>query len=103
MTPQTKVGEWHRATFDPCPLSWVGLKLAAETGEVAQAILTLEGEPRREGRTYEDLRTEAADVLIVLYAIADRAGFDLGQAFWERFAEVSQRRFTTLRDQATTG
>lgn len=96
MTPQDKVGAWHRATFDPCPLGWVGLKLAAEAGEVAQAILTAEGEPRRAGRDFEDLREEAADVLIVLYAIADRAGFDLGQAFWERFTEVSRREYPGL-------
>ena len=93
MTTQAEVGAWHRATFDPCPLGWVGLKLAAEAGEVAQAILTLEGEPRREGRTYEDLRGEAADTLIVLFAIAERAGFDLLAATEERFAEVSRRRF----------
>jgi NTP pyrophosphatase (non-canonical NTP hydrolase) len=90
---QAAVGHWHRATFDPCPLGWVGLKLAAEAGETCQAILTMEGEPRRAGRTYEDLRTEAADTLIVLYAIAERAGFDLEAAFAERFAEVSQRQF----------
>ena len=93
MSAQADVGAWHRATFDPCPLSWVGNKLAAECGEVNQAILTLEGEPQREGREYEDLRAECADVLVVLYAIADRAGFDLRVAFQERFSEVSRREF----------
>jgi NTP pyrophosphatase (non-canonical NTP hydrolase) len=92
-SPQALVGSWHRATFDPCPLPWVGLKLAAEAGELCQAVLTADGEPRRDGRAYEEIREEAADVLIVLYAIADRAGFDLGVAFWERFEEVSRRQY----------
>lgn len=97
MTPQRQVGIWHRDTFgDDCPLTWLGLKVAAEAGELCQAILTADGEPQRNGRTYEDLREEAADVLIVLYAIAERAGFDLGMAFFERFGEVSRREYPGL-------
>jgi hypothetical protein len=40
-------------------------------------------------------------VAIVLYALADRAGFDLDQAVSDRFAVVSQRAFTG--DQPSTG
>lgn len=93
MPDQAAIGAWHRSRFDPCPLDWLGLKLAEETGEVCRVLLGLAGEPVREGRTHTQLPTEAADVLIVLYALADRAGFDLDQALTDRFAEVTLRRF----------
>jgi NTP pyrophosphatase (non-canonical NTP hydrolase) len=101
MTGQATIGAWHRAKFAPCPLDWLGLKLAEEAGEVCRVLLGLAGEPIRDGRVHTDLPDELADVAIVLYALADRAGFDLDQAVSDRFAVVSQRAFTG--DQPSTG
>lgn len=91
---QAQVAAWHRRIFgQDVPVTWLGLKLAEEAGEVCREVLREDGEPQRDGRTPEGAAAEAADVLIVLLALADRAGFDLAAAFQTRWEIVSHRRF----------
>jgi NTP pyrophosphatase (non-canonical NTP hydrolase) len=98
---QAAVAAWHRGVFgEEVPLAWLGLKLAEEAGEVCRAVLLVEGERRRAGRQDHEIAIEAADTLIVLLALADRAGFDLDQALRERFGEIVQRRFEKTQEAA---
>jgi NTP pyrophosphatase (non-canonical NTP hydrolase) len=91
---QTAVGAWHRRTFGAhVPPAWLGLALAEEAGEVCRALLDNAGAPRRSGRHPGTVAAEAADVLIVLLALADRCGIDLEAAFDAKFAVVTKRRY----------
>jgi NTP pyrophosphatase (non-canonical NTP hydrolase) len=91
---QADVAAWHRRVFgEQCSLWRIGLKLAEEAGEVCRETGIADGEPLRDGRRPNGIATEAADVLIVLLALADRAGFDLADALEARFAVVSKRQF----------
>jgi NTP pyrophosphatase (non-canonical NTP hydrolase) len=93
---QATVGAWHRRVFgDDVPLTWLGLKLAEEAGEVCREILLTDGEPIRDGRQPSHVPSEAADALIVLLALADRCGFDLRDALWAQWQVVSKRQFAT--------
>lgn len=68
------------------------LGIAEEAGEVCRAVLK-----RRHGTrgSYDEwtaaLRTEAADVAIVLLVLAEREGFDLLDAIHERFRSIEHR------------
>lgn len=68
------------------------LGVAEEAGEIARAVLK-----RRHGTrgSHDDwtaqLRTEAADVLLVLMVLAEREGFDLMCAAHQRYQEIKDR------------
>lgn len=67
-------------------------KLAEETGEVCRAIVSSASGVRGGAAVWDpQIEVEAADVLNVLLALADRVGFDLEQAWRDRWAEVNQR------------
>jgi NTP pyrophosphatase (non-canonical NTP hydrolase) len=57
------------------------LKLVEEVGEVCRAVDALEGQPQDPQGRANDLGEEAADVLIMLMSVINRAGIDLEQAF----------------------
>jgi NTP pyrophosphatase (non-canonical NTP hydrolase) len=99
---QAAVAAWHRQRFgDEVPLTWLGLKLAEEAGEVCRELLMADGEPTREGRRAAGVEAEAVDVLIVLLALADRAGFKLSEVLEARWSVVSARRFAEGRGEAS--
>jgi NTP pyrophosphatase (non-canonical NTP hydrolase) len=88
--------------WTPCPEfpdakpEWLALIVCEEAGEVARAVLKKAQGIRTETDWSKELEKEAADVLVALLALADRFGFDLEQAWAERFfGTVSQRRFAS--------
>ena len=93
---QDEVAAWHEREFPGALPEWLGLIVAEEAGEVARAMLKLMSNVRG-GRDvwYPELKAETADVLIALLALANRMGFDLEEAYRERWAVVSKRRFAT--------
>jgi len=93
---QDEVAAWHRREFPEAIPEWLGLIVAEEAGEVCRAMLKLVSNVRGGPEVwYPELKAESADVLTALLALADRMGFDLEEAFRERWAVVSQRRFAT--------
>ena len=85
MVDQRDVGQWHRKTFPECVPSRLRAKLREETEEADSEFLAA---GYRNGAR---LRSEIADVAIVLMAIADRCGFDLQQAIDDKFARVVEK------------
>ena len=57
------------------------LKLVEEVGEVCRAVDALEGQPQDPQGRVNDLGEEAADTLIMLMSVINRAGIDLEAAF----------------------
>jgi NTP pyrophosphatase (non-canonical NTP hydrolase) len=93
---QQEVAEWHRREFPDAKPEWLALIVCEEAGEVARAVLKKAQGIRTETDWSKELEKEAADVLVALLALADRFGFDLEQAWAERFfGTVSQRRFAS--------
>lgn len=93
---QAEVAEWHRREFPKAKPEWLALIVCEEAGEVARAVLKMAQGIRTETDWQAELEKESADVLVALCALADRFGFDLGQAWNERFyGTVSRRRFAT--------
>jgi hypothetical protein len=79
---QTTVGDWHLGRFPDASLMDVYAKLVSEVGEIGDALLG----PDLGGKG--DLVDEVGDVLIVLLAFADRAGFSAGSAARQKFDRV---------------
>lgn len=68
--------------------------LAEEVGEVASLMARLYGEQSfRPGceRTKDDLAVELADVLFVLFCLANQTGIDLGEAFARAMDKKTRR------------
>ena len=83
---QDQVAEWHRATFpEDGIIDRLKQKLSEEYCEFRQTSCS---EPE-----------EAADVVIVLLALADRRGWDLEQAVKSKL-EIVKRRDQFARDRA---
>ena len=57
------------------------LKLVEEVGEICRAVDALEGQPQDPQGRVNDLGEEAADTLIMLISVINRAGVDLEEAF----------------------
>jgi NTP pyrophosphatase (non-canonical NTP hydrolase) len=57
------------------------LKLVEEVGEICRAVDALEGQPQDPQGRVNDLGEEAADTLIMLMSVINRAGIDLEEAF----------------------
>ena len=79
---QTTVGDWHLKQFSDAGLMDVYAKLVSELGEIGDALLG----PELGGKG--DLVDEVGDVLIVLLALADRAGFSAGSAARLKFERL---------------
>lgn len=95
---QRRAGEWTDSRFLEDNLLCRGLVLAEEAGEVARCILKAD-QGIRGGREkwLAALPAETADVFFTLVALAHRAGFDLGRAVEDRWAELSQRTYDSER------
>ncbi|MFC0038528.1 MazG nucleotide pyrophosphohydrolase domain-containing protein [Actinomadura rayongensis] len=57
------------------------LKFGSEAGEVLDAVAAYNGQPQNGERDAADLGNEAADALIMLISVCNRAGIDLEAAF----------------------
>jgi NTP pyrophosphatase (non-canonical NTP hydrolase) len=62
-------------------MSAQALKLVEEVGEVCRAVDALDGQPQDPQGRVNDLGEEAADTLIMLMSVVNRAGIDLEEAF----------------------
>ena len=71
-----KVGSHHKDQFNDAPLSFRGIKLGEEAGEVMGAIVRhLEG---RDGRSWTgEIKSEIGDVIVVLAAICYKLDLSL--------------------------
>lgn len=97
---QEAVAGWHRREFPDAKPEWLALIVCEEAGEVARCVLKQAQGIRTETDWGKELEKEAADVLVALLALADRFGFDLEQAWTNRFyGTVSQRRFATAEPE----
>ncbi|HEU5157835.1 MAG TPA: MazG nucleotide pyrophosphohydrolase domain-containing protein [Streptosporangiaceae bacterium] len=67
------------------------LKLVEEVGEVCRAVDALEGQPQDPRGRVNDLGEEAADTLIMLMSVINRAGIDLEEAFRRKEARNESR------------
>ena len=68
--------------------SRIMLRMVEEMGELSRALAP----PGERTRPDEgDVAGEAADVLTCLLALADECGFDLGEAWRSKFAQVASR------------
>jgi len=78
------------------------LNIAEEAGEVARAVLKrVQGIRGSYEHWTEEIRTEAADVLISLMCLAEIEGWDLGDAVDERWNVVINRELDKHRHEAS--
>ena len=75
MSLQDRAVAWHAARYPLCTIGDCALKSMAELGEVADAILAMDGRdtshPERAGKVL----AEAADVVITLLALCGRGEY----------------------------
>ncbi len=94
---QAEVAEWHRREFPTVRPEWLAMIVTEEAGEVTRAVLKLAQGIRTETDWQGEIVKETVDVLVGLLALADRFGFDLGEAWVERFrGTVALRRFASV-------
>ncbi|POM26041.1 MazG nucleotide pyrophosphohydrolase domain protein [Actinomadura rubteroloni] len=67
------------------------LKFGSEAGEVLDAVAAYNGQPQNGERSAADLGSEAADALIMLVSVCNRAGIDLEDAF-RRKEQINETR-----------
>ena len=90
METQETIGRWADEAFGKAASLWVIVsRLHAEELELLKAVD--HGAP-------EAIRDEAADVAIVLYRLAQVAGFDLARAVNEKMAVNRQRKWMVFGD-----
>ena len=93
---QRSVAQWHRQEFPKSDLPQQALVLTEEVGEVCRAIVKKAQGIRGMAEHWDaNLRTEVADVLIALCAVAEHAGIDLADALTDRWPDVRRRQFAT--------
>lgn len=93
---QTRVGRWGERSFPQSTIRSIAAHLTEECGELAEAC---EGWQHQTecgldlvASSYADqIREEAADVLLILQHLAHRLEFDLAAAAEEKF-EICRRR-----------
>jgi NTP pyrophosphatase (non-canonical NTP hydrolase) len=92
---QKDVLDWRRNNFNDPPTSMKqALVLAEETGEVCRAVIKREQGIRGTYEEWSDnLKVEAAQTLIALFAIAELEGFDLLEYTEEYWKTLRQRKF----------
>jgi NTP pyrophosphatase (non-canonical NTP hydrolase) len=90
---QAEVAAWNKRNFGPeVPLEHQVLVLAEEVGELSRAVVKrAQGIRGSHAHWSEQIRAEAADVLITLLSIAETEGFDLHQAAAAKWGEVTSR------------
>ena len=74
MDLQDRATRWHEERFPRAELEHVGLKVLAEAGELADAILAARGKNSATGKRGDGIVGEAADIVICLLVIAGRWG-----------------------------
>lgn len=90
MSLQADIGYWHRRRFPDATIEQVGLKLAEEAGEVAEAINAVIGGNSSRTAKKSDIIEEAADVVIVAMVLLERfAQADLLDAVSVKFAVLT--------------
>jgi NTP pyrophosphatase (non-canonical NTP hydrolase) len=87
LSEERKIRDFCVAQWGDKPMSWIGLKLGEEAGEVAGAIVRLD---EKRG-TLDDLDKEIGDVLIVLSQLASMRGLTLAQLRDWRFDQIQAR------------
>lgn len=85
---QEQIGKWHRSTFGN---QNIGRRLLAKFREESSEFLSC------------PLPDEAADCVIVLFAYADRQGFDLMKAVEAKFKIVKARGSTQIERDKERG
>lgn len=84
--------EWSMQQWPDEDVLSDALGLAEEAGEVCRAVLKRRHGTRGSAVEWrEQLRKEAADVLIVLCVLAEREAFDLFDAAIDRYEEIKDR------------
>ena len=81
--------------FTEKPHLWQALVLAEEAGEFVGAVRRYYGAARRAG-SLDDVRMEAADVVLAMFVAACEIGFDLTEAINEKLGAIYSRGW---RDQ----
>lgn len=71
----------HERGLDYQDMASQCLKLGEEVGELYRAVRKLHGDPQDPAGRVNDVADEAADILILLMSIVNRAGVDLEEAF----------------------
>lgn len=87
---QREIGDWHRQMFGPTPPWRPYVKAVEEIGELGREV-NLDNVPRA--------AEELGDVVIALYATANRLGIDFETAVAARWAEVQQRSPERAREE----
>ncbi|MGI8792387.1 MAG: MazG nucleotide pyrophosphohydrolase domain-containing protein [Acidimicrobiales bacterium] len=91
---QSEVAAWQRDLWpnytDPARKA---LKFTEEAGEVAGAVIKMEGG----FKDIDDLRGELGDAVISLVALADAVGVDLETTIADRWAQVRARTYGQSR------
>lgn len=92
------VAEWTLRNFGEHDAPETVLGLAEETGELCRAALKRDQGIRGTHEQWTaEIRKEVGDVVIKAHDLAGVEGFDLDDAVAERWAEISQRDWTTDR------
>lgn len=96
---QEQVEEWsQRQPWAGDPAIVVVVGLGEETGEVQRAVLKMhQGIRGTREEWLAEAGKEMGDVFIKLCALAESLGLDLDDCIRRRWAEISQRNFTTDR------
>ncbi len=89
---QQMIGAWGNKTFGPARAIVAGKRAAVEMGELIEA---LESDPDAK---LDATQEEAADVLIVLFRLADVAGFNLLAAVSRKMQVNRSRKWTVNGD-----
>lgn len=87
---QAEVASWHRREHPDARLERIGLKLAEESGEVAQALDRLLSAVGTDG-SWERVAEEIGDVVIVLMVLCERLHLDLEGVVRMRWETIGQR------------
>lgn len=93
---QAEVHAWSVRNFGECPQVTITLGLAEEVGELCRAVLKRHQNIRGTAEEWsEEIRKELGDCVIKLLDIAAYEDVNLTEVARKRWADVSQRDWTT--------
>jgi len=83
---------------------WANLKIAEETGELTEQVLTLLGFSRKvkiDKFDIENLKMELADVILVTMILAKRLNIDIEECLKKKIDIVSKRIYEEIKNDRT--
>lgn len=91
---QKEVFAWRQQAFD-CPptLLLQAAKMAEEAGEVIGAVVKKLQRVKQDTDWSEEIKKEMADLMFVMFVVAELEGFDLLENAGEQWKTVSQKDY----------